>query len=352
MATADGSTPVGGATVQWSATNGAGPSACGGAASCSVLSDESGKLETRVRVGATGTSTVTATLAPASYTPAKFVQAAISGTSSSKDLVVSSPKVQVAQGATVNVPLTARLLANGAPVSGQTLNFLIGLGSGTVNPASAVTDTNGYAYSTLRLSSFAGDLQGNVCVAPGNNPCQPFYALMAAATALRLENVAGSFQAITAGQMFQPLVVRVTDSASPSTETTGETATGQYAMKVLLASSQSNVLTDGNGLASMMPPAGGLNRALEAEITASTGASAVLQFEWQVLPALAGDEGNGGESPVVISSSNGTGNEPGRNSPAGNSGSDCWARAYPCGEKGVGDRVAGRFPLADRRVEP
>jgi hypothetical protein len=191
--------------------------------------------------------------------------------------VVSSPKVQVAQGATVDVPLTARLLTNGAPVSGQTLNFLIGLGSGTVNPASAVTDSNGYAYSTLRLASFAGDLQGNVCVEPGNNPCPPFYALMAAATALRLENVAGSFQAITAGQMFQPLVVRVTDSASPpnpvlgasvlfqdllflpdadeSTETARETATGQYAMKVRLASSQSNVLTDGDGLASMMPPA-------------------------------------------------------------------------------------------------
>jgi hypothetical protein len=47
--------------------------------------------------------------------------------------------VRVAQGATVDAPLTARLLANGTPVSGQTLNFLIGLGSGTVNPASAVT---------------------------------------------------------------------------------------------------------------------------------------------------------------------------------------------------------------------
>jgi hypothetical protein len=52
----------------------------------------------------------------------------VSGTSSANDLAVSCPKVQVAQGATVDVPLTARLLANGAPVSGQTLNFLIGLG--------------------------------------------------------------------------------------------------------------------------------------------------------------------------------------------------------------------------------
>jgi hypothetical protein len=370
VASADGTTPVAGATVQWSASNGAGLSACGGGANCLVLSDESGRVETRVRVGATGTSTVTATLAPASYTPAKFVQAAISGTSSAKDLVVSNPKVQVAQGATVDVPLTARLLANGAPVSGQTLNFLIGLGSGTVNPASAVTDGSGYAYSTLHLTSFSGDLQGNICLAPGNNPCQPFYALMAAATALRLENVAGSLQAINAGQTFQPLVVRVTDSASPpnpvlgasvlfqnllflpdadeSTETAGETAAGQYAMKLLLASSQSSVLTDGSGLAIMMPPAGGLNRALEAEITASTGLTAALQFEWQVLPALAGHEESGGNSPGVVSSSDGAGQKP----PAGNAGSNCGLRTYPCSSKEVGNPVRGRFPPAHPRVEP
>ena len=61
-----------------------------------------------------------ATLAPASYAPAKFVQASVSGTSSANDLAVSCPKVQVAQGATVDVQVTARLLANGAPASGQT----------------------------------------------------------------------------------------------------------------------------------------------------------------------------------------------------------------------------------------
>jgi len=309
-----------------------------------------------------------------SYAPAKFVQASVSGTSSANDLVVSNPKVQGAQGATVDVPLTARLLANGVPVSGQPLNFLIGLGPGTVNPASAVTDSSGYARSTLHLTSFAGDQQGNVCVAPGNNPCQPFYALMAAATALRLENVSGSFQAINTGQMFQPLVVRVTDSANPpnpvlgarvlfqnmmflpeggeTTEISGETAGGQYAMKVLMGSSQSSVVTDGNGLASMLPPTGGLNRALEAEITASTGASAALQFEWQVLPRLAQDEGSGGSSPGVASALNGIENETALNPPAQNSGSDCWARAYPCRDKGLGDRVGGRFPPAYRRVEP
>jgi hypothetical protein len=79
VTTADGVTPVSGATVQWSTSNSATLTACNGAASCSVLTDECGKAEIRVRIGATGTAYVTATLAPASYDPPKLVQAAVSG---------------------------------------------------------------------------------------------------------------------------------------------------------------------------------------------------------------------------------------------------------------------------------
>jgi IPT/TIG domain len=53
VTTPDGTTPVSGATVQWTASNAATPTACTGATSCLVLTDESGKAETRVRVGAT-----------------------------------------------------------------------------------------------------------------------------------------------------------------------------------------------------------------------------------------------------------------------------------------------------------
>ena len=41
---ADGVTPVSGATIAWSATNGLQFSACSGASSCSVLSDEAGRI--------------------------------------------------------------------------------------------------------------------------------------------------------------------------------------------------------------------------------------------------------------------------------------------------------------------
>jgi IPT/TIG domain len=69
VAGADGTTAVGGATVQWSANNNATLTACNGTSNCTVLTDDRGKVETRVDVGATGTATITATLAPASYSP-------------------------------------------------------------------------------------------------------------------------------------------------------------------------------------------------------------------------------------------------------------------------------------------
>ena len=94
-------------------------SACNGASTCYAYTDENGQAETRVTVEAVGTANISATLAPASYAPAKMVQSAVSGTSSAKDLALLVPKVWVVQRATVDVPLTARLLTNSVALSAR-----------------------------------------------------------------------------------------------------------------------------------------------------------------------------------------------------------------------------------------
>jgi hypothetical protein len=66
---ADGATPVNGATVAWSSTNAASLSVCGGASSCSALTDQAGVATTQVTPTLIGASAITATLAPLSYTP-------------------------------------------------------------------------------------------------------------------------------------------------------------------------------------------------------------------------------------------------------------------------------------------
>jgi hypothetical protein len=105
----------------------------------------------------------------------------------------------------VDVPLTTRLLSNGVPVIGTTINFQVALGTASLSLGSLTTDSSGYARSTLHVPSLASDVQGTACLAPANNPCQSFYVLMVAPSSIRMENVSGSQQAIWVGQSFQPL---------------------------------------------------------------------------------------------------------------------------------------------------
>jgi hypothetical protein len=123
-----------------------------------------------------------------------------------------------------------------------------------------------------------------------------------------MENVSRSQQAIWVGQSFQPLWVRVTDSSNPPNpvlgasvtvqgmmflpsndelvENSGESASSNHAMMVLLGSSQRTLVSDGNGLVSMIPTNGGLYRPMDLELVLTTGTSAALQFDLQQLPGM------------------------------------------------------------------
>jgi hypothetical protein len=205
----------------------------------------------------------------------------------------------VAAGATVTLPLTARLMDNASPVSGDTVNFAVALGSGTLSSPSAVTNGNGYASVTLTLTNLAAQVQVSACVAPSNSPCQSFYVTVVSASLLKLQPVAGAGQAITLGQSFHPVMVRVTDSASPpdpvlgakvAFQTTvmrpaasapaggsgGDTA-GNPALPVILSVTQTSMPSDANGQASLTPSTGGFSGPLEIKVSATAGTAAALQ---------------------------------------------------------------------------
>jgi hypothetical protein len=226
----------------------------------------------------------------------------------------------------VDVPLTARLLSNGAPVSGKSINFQVLLGSGTPSPATATTDANGYARSTLHLSSLNADVQGSACLAPANNPCQTFYVVSVAPSLLKLENVSGSNQAVTVGQAFQAVTVRATDSSVPSNpvlgapvsiqqtmflpnneeaiETQGDASSSHNAMKVILGASQQTIISDANGLVFFAPYNANLYRPTEIVATAAAGTTAILPFDFEQLPLLspsAGASTGKARAPVGVS---------------------------------------------------
>jgi hypothetical protein len=301
----DGITPVAGASVFFTSTPPLSFSACGGSTSCTVLTDQTGQTSTQMTVLTASVMTISAELAPASYTPPQQIQTTLLGTSSSLDISLSSPNSWIAQGATVNAPLTARVLSNGTPDGGRTVNYKITKGSGTFTSATATTNAAGYVSSTLQVANFASDVQVSLCVAPANAPCQSFYGTAVPLSALRLRSVTGAMQEALVGQTFQPFTIRVTDSSAspdpvlgasvvfqslvgrmPNNEPIlwiGQSTSTQQPMPVILSSTQATVLSDINGLATIQPSTDGIQGAAVILGTASVG-SASQQFQLQSLP--------------------------------------------------------------------
>ena len=219
---------------------------------------------------------MTAALAPASYSPPSTAQTTIVGSSSASDIALVQARQSIAQGASLDLPLTARVLSNGSPVAGTTVNFSITTGSATLSAASATTASDGYATTTLHLHPMSNDVQVSACVAPGNNPCRSFTFTAVRATLLQVEPVSGTAQAVLGSEVFQPFVARVTDGGSPAkpvrgasvtfsaldlrvdpttfTQSGDDTITGNFPAPVLLGSAQATAVSDGDGLASWTPP--------------------------------------------------------------------------------------------------
>ncbi len=300
----DGITPVAGASIQFSSSPAVGFSACSGAATCTILSDQNGFASTYMTVLSAGVSTVTAKLAPDSYSNPQQVQTTLAGTSSQLDLSLTTPPTSIAEGATIALPILGRVLSNGAPVSGTILNYQITTGSGTLSAASGVTDSNGNASVTLQLKSLAVSVRVNVCVAPGNSPCQAFNATMVQNSSLQLQPVSGMLQIAGAGQAFQPVAVRVVDSSTPPQPVlsasvvflayigrtpgnepiiwAGEAGISQTSMPVILAKSLATAQSDINGISTFALSTGGVSGDVAIVGTATAGNSSV-QFQAQQL---------------------------------------------------------------------
>jgi IPT/TIG domain len=304
----DGITAVAGASVFLTASPAVSFAACSGGGSCTVLTDQSGQASTLVTVLTAAVMTITAQLAPASYTSPQQVQTTLLGCvmceGTSLDIALAPQNVSVAQGATVNIALTTRVLLNGVPQIGQVVNFSLYHGSGTLNPASATTNSNGYASTTLQLSNFAAEVDGNACVGSNNNPCVGFHVFPAPPSSLRLQAVTGDLQMITVGPPFQPVTVRVTDTSAPPNPVLGvsvlfqsligrtsnnapiisggDTTITRNPMPIILGTSQTAITSDGNGLASMQPSTGGFQGALAILGTVTAGPGS-LPFQLQSL---------------------------------------------------------------------
>jgi len=317
----DGVAPVNGATIVWSSTNGIEFSTCGGAPSCIVLTDTAGEASTWVTPTATGPGTITAELAPASYSPAQTQQTTLVGTETTLDLAAIAPTFWIAKGATLGVPLTVEALDLGTPQSNIAIKFTVTNGTASLSSATATTNSSGLASVTAQVTSLSATVQVSACVSPANSPCQTFTLFAVPPSAWKLEAVSGTVQVVPNGQTFQPLVMRVTDGSAADNPVMGVNVTflttlernpqgpgggppaggdfaGHDGMPVILGTSQTQAVTGQDGLASITPTVGSLGPC-NAFITVTAG-SATAQFELENVDPLAAQppppKKNGGAS--------------------------------------------------------
>jgi hypothetical protein len=307
-------TPVNGATIAWTATNGVKLSTCAGASSCNVLTDSDGEAATWATPTAIGTAAIVVQLAPAGYQPPQTQQATLVGTASTQDLAAIAPTRWLAQGVTLSVPLTVEALNMGVPEAGVGIKFTVTNGTASLSPSMATTNGSGLATSTASVTNLSATVQVSVCVTPGNNPCQTFTILAVPSTSWTLEAVSGSSQIVPNGQPFQPLVMRVIDGSASDNPVQGVSVTFQATLErnpqgsgggppqgnamrngqpqdgqpIILGTSQSQVVTDQNGLALITPTVGSLGPC-DALIMVTAGI-AMAQFELEDLDALPSTE--------------------------------------------------------------
>jgi hypothetical protein len=299
---ADGSTPVPGASVMLNATPAVAFSACAGSSTCTILSDDNGSVSTRVKLIAAGNNTLTAFLAPASYPSPKSVQLTLLGSSSSLAISLDNQQLWVAQGATVDIPLSARVLSNGVPVSSRTVEFQVLQGTASLAAPASVSDLSGIASNSVHLANLGGGVLISACVMPGNVPCQNFSVTAVPASTQSLQAVSGTRQALASGQTLRPVVVRVTDVTSPPHPVIGATVAvqdivsridpasdplniggiliGRNPAPVVITSSRFAMISDNNGQIAIVLSPGNASGSVQIQGTASAGVG-VIGFNLQ-----------------------------------------------------------------------
>jgi hypothetical protein len=183
-----------------------------------------------------------------------------------------------------------------------------------LSATSAQTNSNGYASVNLSVNLIEAEVKVSACIAPNNAPCAIFYVNPVPLPQQKLEVISGAGQ-VSTGQSFQPIIVHVTDSATPPNsviaapvvfQTTvlrsggtsqgfgnGESNPGNPAMPVILSVTQSSTTTDVNGLANIVPSRGSFSPPVEVDVSVAAGSSALLKVPLQVLPSPSA----GGNSP-------------------------------------------------------
>jgi hypothetical protein len=302
VVSADGVTPVLGASVIFTAASASVSLLPCNAQICVSTTDGTGEADAWMMVNAAGATGITASLGNG-----QTVSATVNGVSGSLQISAAPPRSYVAANTTASVPLLARVVGNGAPLAGRPVAFQVMLGSGTLTATAATTDSAGQALSTLSVVNLTSEVRVSACV--GTSPqiaCDTFYVYpVSAAGGVQLLKGSGDQQYAGEGEQFSPVTVRVFDrnvppnpvsglaisfhvtayraQGSASSQQAGEVVTNHNAQSVALSSYDTTVYSDGWGNASIAPQFPAEWGSLRVEVQASISGQAV-RFRLHTLP--------------------------------------------------------------------
>ncbi len=143
--------PISGVTVSWTAQSG------GTVTAASTVTDPDGQAAvTRVLGEAAGTQTTVAAAEGLAGSPLTFQHVASAG-NAARVVAVSGDGQYGVVGTTLDAPLVVQVLdAEGNPVPGRDLTWVVLLGGGVATPVNTTTDDRGRATTTLTLGPEAG----------------------------------------------------------------------------------------------------------------------------------------------------------------------------------------------------
>jgi adhesin/invasin len=199
--------PVSGVEITWAAVGG------GSVSASTTLTDEQGRASVTRTLGPTaGVQTTTASKADLAGSPVTFTHTATAGSASGVQ-PVSGDGQQAPPRTTLPNPIVVGVTdADGNPVSGAAVTWVITAGGGSVSPTTSVTDAAGHASTTWTLGSTVGH-NGNTltAVVSGVGSAQ-FSASGVAGTADKIRIISGNKQSGQVGtQLGADLVVQVED---------------------------------------------------------------------------------------------------------------------------------------------
>ena len=197
--------PVGGVTVTFTVASGSVSLSCG-LTVCSTSTTGDGIAGMNVTATAQGTSVVIASLTNGASLQAHFA----GGTPPS--LAALTPMLSVAAGATITWTTQAIALSNGSPAPNQTVFWQSNGKIRPVNPAPAISDTNGIATKSLSVGPLdeGQQISTSACI-NGTTQCVNFVALGARPEYAYLEPISGTNQNLAAFDPPSMVTLRLRD---------------------------------------------------------------------------------------------------------------------------------------------